>query len=141
MLKTSSGLLPDGHGATNRTYLPLSNDTCSNTGAFKCFFAGEYRTSENLGLVSMHTLFNREHNRIAGQLLKINPTWTDDKIYFETRRIVIAQMQHVVYNEWLPIINGDLSLSPLKNSTYFTGYDKSVNIFNGYLCFVKKYKY
>jgi len=33
--------------------------------------AGEYRTSENLGLVGMQTLFNREHNRIATALAKI----------------------------------------------------------------------
>jgi peroxidase len=129
MLKTSSGLPNDSKGLTNRTHLPLSNDTCSQTSTFKCFYAGEYRTSENLGLVSMHTLFNREHNRIAGQLFKINPTWTDDKIYFETRRIVIAQIQHVVYNEWLPIINGDLSLSSLNTTTYFNGYNKTVNKF------------
>ena len=48
-------------GFTNRTYLPTSftNDTCSDSGSFNCFEAGEYRTSENLGLVTMQTLFNR----------------------------------------------------------------------------------
>jgi hypothetical protein len=34
--------------------------------------AGEHRTSENLGLVGVQTLFNREHNRIATALAKVS---------------------------------------------------------------------
>ena len=88
--------------------------------------AGEFRTSENLGLTSMHTLFNREHNRIADLLAKINPKWNDDKLFNETRRIIIAIYQHIVFNEWLPIVTGDTSLSPLKNRSYYNGYNSSV---------------
>ena len=132
MLNTSSGAVLSSNltnkGVTNRTYLPLSTDTCSQSSNYKCFLAGEYRTSENLGLVSMQTLFNREHNRIAAQLAKLNPTWNDTALYFATRRIVIAQIQHVTYNEWLPIINGNYTLAPLPNITYFTGYDRTVSL-------------
>ena len=128
MLATSPGLPADQNGLTARTYLPLSNDTCSlSNSALKCFAAGEYRTSENLGLVSMHTLFNREHNRIAARLAAVNPKWDDNLLYFETRRIVIAELQHVVYNEWLPVATGDSSLKPLSTNSYFTGYDSSVS--------------
>ena len=78
MLATSTGLsgptttgknkiLP-GQTLTGRTYLPFSNDTC---GSYKCFLAGEHRTSENLGLVGLQTLFNREHNRIAAALARV----------------------------------------------------------------------
>ena len=54
----------------------------------------------------MHTLWMREHNRIARQLVFHNPVWLDDRIYEEARRIVIAEYQHIIFNEWLPLIVG-----------------------------------
>ena len=129
-LKTSTGVQSTSMGLTNKPYLPLSTDTCSSSDATSqrpCFLAGEYRTSENLDLVSMHTLFNREHNRIALQLSRINPKWSDDKLYNETRRIVVALYQHIVFNDWLPVITGDNSLKPLTTRAYYSGYDSSIN--------------
>jgi hypothetical protein len=107
--KTSNGLsgatTVPGETLTNRIYLPLSNDTCSTCAStsscnstsslYNCFMGGEYRTSENLGLVGMQTLFNREHNRIATTLAKINPLWNDETLYQESSRIVIAELQHI----------------------------------------------
>ena len=64
------------------------------------------RVNEQLNLIVMHTLWMREHNRIAKFLGAENPKWDDETIFQETRRIVIAEYQHIIYKEWLPIILG-----------------------------------
>ena len=44
-----------------------------------CFHAGDNRVNEQPGLATMHTLWLREHNRVALQLGTINPHWSDDR--------------------------------------------------------------
>uniref|UniRef100_A0A6A7G547 Peroxidase-like n=2 Tax=Hirondellea gigas TaxID=1518452 RepID=A0A6A7G547_9CRUS len=71
-----------------------------------CYFAGDSRVNEMPGLTSLHILFHRKHNNIAADLGVLNPAWDDERIYQETRRIAGAIFQHIVYNEWLPVIIG-----------------------------------
>jgi len=52
-----------------------------NGGAVK-FTAGETRATENPALATVHTIFLREHNRIAGQIAAANPALTDTEVIF-----------------------------------------------------------
>lgn len=97
----------------NRTLLPAStnlNDGCNRETERRrgryCFAAGDARANENLHLTTMHLLWARQHNRIANELAGINPTWSDEILYQEARRIVGAQLQHITQREFLPIILG-----------------------------------
>ena len=123
-LATSDGVV------ANRSYLPKSFDQCSNdwNSTLACFKAGEIRTSENLGLTGVQTLFMREHNRIAASLATLNPSWNDQTIFDETRRIVIGIYQHIIYNEWIPWLLGKPSseLNVKQDNKFYKGYDNSV---------------
>jgi len=74
----------------------------------KDFVAGDERANEHPFLTSLHVLFMREHNRIAKELGLLLPQHlqTDEIIYQETRLLVIAEMQNIVYGEYLPTILG-----------------------------------
>lgn len=85
------------------------------------FIAGDERANENPGLTSMHTLWMREHNRIAEQLSTQHPEWGDEKLYQEARRVVVAEIQAITYNEFLPNLLGEDALGD------YQGYNPQTN--------------
>lgn len=59
----------------------------------ECFQAGDVRSNEGLLLASLHTLWFREHNRVAEVLKHINDHWSPETVYQETRKIIGALIQ------------------------------------------------
>nr|XP_011763710.1 peroxidasin-like protein [Macaca nemestrina] len=89
-----------------------------------CFLAGDHRANEHLALTAMHTLWFREHNRLARELSALNPHWDGDTVYQEARKIVGAELQHITYSHWLPKVLGDPGTRMLRG---YRGYNPNVN--------------
>jgi hypothetical protein len=85
------------------------------------YAAGDRRANETTQLLSMQTLFLREHNRIADQLHAANPSWSDEQIYQTARRLVGAELEVITYTEWIPALLGTGALPA------YTGYNQNVN--------------
>jgi peroxidase len=85
------------------------------------FLAGDIRANENIELTSMHALFVREHNWWAEQIALRNPALTDEHIYQQARAIVIAEIQSITFNEFLPALLGTDAI------TDYAGYDPTVD--------------
>ena len=84
------------------------------------FLAGDERANENIGLTSLHTLFVREHNRLA-EAIKVNDSsLSGEEIYQMARKMVGAQIQAITYNEFLPVLLGPDALPP------YSHYDDSI---------------
>ena len=80
-------------------------------------------------LAIQHTTWIRLHNYIEGQLHELNATWDGEKLFQETRKIVGAIMQHVTYNEFMPLLLGQDNLEKygleLETDGYFTGENRA----------------
>ncbi|CAL1685408.1 unnamed protein product [Lasius platythorax] len=90
----------------NHAYLPRGDAEFTSQCGENCYNSGDDRVNIEPQLAVIHTIWHREHNRIADKLAKLNPNWSDEILYQEARRIVIAEIQHVTYKEWLPIVLG-----------------------------------
>ena len=69
----------------------------------------------------MHTLFVREHNRLADEIAIEHPELTGHEIFELARKIVGAQMQVITYQEFLPLLLGPRSLE------LYAGYQEMVD--------------
>lgn len=130
-----SGLLRaqslEGEELLPQSFYPVE-DRCSNleTGEI-CFRGGDERVNEHPALTSMHTVWLRHHNRVARRLQQLNSHWDDNRLFHETRRILNAQWQHIVYTEWLPPILGPeamvrYQLVPTGRSRYAPDVDATI---------------
>ena len=61
---------------------------------------------------ALYSAILKEHNRVAVNLAQLNRHWSDDALFLESKRIVTATIQHISYNEFLPIVLGNVSTDP-----------------------------
>lgn len=113
--------------------LPLNNSTNFPNGTVaqgnipggvpddQLYAAGDVRANENIELTSLHTVFVREHNRWAERIAKLNPKLNDQELYQRARAVVIAEIQSITYNEWLPAVLGQNAMPR------YNGYNARVN--------------
>ncbi|XP_065216127.1 peroxidase-like [Planococcus citri] len=97
-----------------------------------CYLAGDAaRVNLNTEIAASQIMFLRLHNKLATDLHRLHANWSDEIIFQEARRIVIAIVQHITYNEYLPVLLGSTyveknNLAPQK-SGYAKGYNSSIN--------------
>lgn len=119
------------YGATEREFQALRTYQSGRVDLKAC-----PRCNEHGSVGALHTLLLNEHNRIADVLSKLNPSWSDTTLFLEARRAVTAQIQHITYNEFLPIILGQqiASKDSLKMvfGKHYNGYSSAIRsgVFN-----------
>ncbi|XP_049758545.1 thyroid peroxidase isoform X9 [Elephas maximus indicus] len=91
----------------------------------ECFLAGDGRASEALSLTAVHTLWLREHNRLAVALKALNPHWSADTVYQEARKIVGALHQIITMRDYIPKILGPEAFQEYVG--LYEGYDATVD--------------
>jgi len=112
-----------------KSLLKLASDHSSECRAEdqKCFLSGDGRVNEQPGLTSFHTVLMREHNEVASELSSLNPSWNNDKVFHETRKIISAIIQHITFSEFLPRVLGSFILKKfdleLHSKGYYTPYN------------------
>ena len=110
----SEGLLP-----LNTAGLPNGNGP---NPANIMFVAGDVRVNEQVGLTVLHTLLVREHNTLVDEI-KLKTGITDaDTLYEEAKVILEGEIQHITYNEFLPVL-----LGPYYMPAPYSGYNPTVN--------------
>lgn len=97
-----ANLLREGRGGR----LLRSPGNLMSIGSDGLFRSGDKRANENPILTSLHTLFFREHNRVCAELAALFPFMNDELLYQGARKIVGAEMQAIVYYEYLPAMMG-----------------------------------
>ena len=79
------GLKPDDRGGYERQIFAVGGD----------------RVNATPQACMINTLFLREHNRLAGRLTQLNPTWDDEQVFQTARNIIIVMFIKIVIEEYI----------------------------------------
>ncbi|XP_063423293.1 dual oxidase-like isoform X1 [Mytilus trossulus] len=85
----------------------------------KLWKMGDNHVHENPAILSLGILFFRYHNYLATKLHREHTNWHYRKVFYNTRRNVIASLQKIIMYDWLPDLLG-VGIKP------YTGYRSSL---------------
>eukprot|EP00092_Neocalanus_flemingeri_P031318 GFUD01034014.1.p1 GENE.GFUD01034014.1~~GFUD01034014.1.p1 ORF type:complete len:382 (+),score=48.06 GFUD01034014.1:952-2097(+) len=118
------------------TNIPLFNPNFSNLTNYTNVVGGDPRANMHPWILSVQTMFLLEHNRLATQINDMNvPDCNDECVFQNARRIVIAEYQHIIFSEFLPLVLGNDTMAKYKLFTNTASvYHKTTNptVYNGF---------
>ncbi|KAJ8252397.1 hypothetical protein COCON_G00217090 [Conger conger] len=82
---------------------------------------GNARGNENVFTVAEGIIWFRYHNYLASKLQVQHPSWSDEELFQNSRKRVIATFQNIVFYEWLPGYLGSEAVPS------YSGYQKYVD--------------
>ncbi|PVD30823.1 hypothetical protein C0Q70_10098 [Pomacea canaliculata] len=95
---------------------------------------GDIRVNEVPGLSALHVLFQRQHNRLAKELVALlpsvlssSPAAVDEWVFQTARSILAAQMQHITYTLWLPLVLGRSTIQRQRLDDVLVTYDDNMD--------------
>ena len=105
----------------------LTNLNLLNGPRDKMLVSGDNRVNVQPGLIALHTLWSREHNKICDELLQ-RPGYEnmdDETLFNHARTLARAKWQKIVWTEFLPTVIG---LQEHKNLGEYKGYNSSIHV-------------
>ncbi|KAK3606272.1 hypothetical protein CHS0354_037948 [Potamilus streckersoni] len=98
--------IKDSFPARNTIRLPMANPPPPREHVLKpvdrFWRLGNPRGNENPFLLAFGVLWFRWHNYMANEIATNNPSYTDEEVFNEARKFVIAHHQKIVMYDWLP---------------------------------------
>ena len=74
-----------------------------------------------------HALWHREHNRLAKLLRKTTGEEDDEVLFQKARAIVMAEVQVITYNEYLPLLLGPSLAASLASLPYSSNVNGAIS--------------
>lgn len=103
---------------------PLAIQSCNVPPQFPnfiCFKTGDgIRGNQHPSLTALQTIMIRRHNQHTDGLASVNPHWSDETLFWEARRLLTAEYNHISFGEYFPTlfdpeILSYFNLNPLKS--------------------------
>uniref|UniRef100_A0A3P8VW83 NAD(P)H oxidase (H2O2-forming) n=1 Tax=Cynoglossus semilaevis TaxID=244447 RepID=A0A3P8VW83_CYNSE len=124
----SGGLLASGselnmpkQGGGRNLMWSAADPSTGDHGPHGLYKLGNAWANENTFTAAEGIIWFRYHNYVASKLQQEHPEWSDEKLFQNARKTVVATFQNIALYEWLPAYLGDKKLPP------YSGYQKFVD--------------